>query len=136
VTSGGAIPLPSHGLLDTSIFIAREADRPLGELPEIAAVSVVTVAELEIGVLMARSQEIRGRRLHTLTAILNDFEPLPIDLQVARIFAELAAAARQQGTGPGIMDMWIAATAMANELPVYTQDLNFSAIPRVRVYQV
>ena len=43
----------TSGLLDTSVFIAREADRPLGILPERVAVSVVTIGELELGVLAA-----------------------------------------------------------------------------------
>jgi hypothetical protein len=45
---------PTFGLLDTSVFIARETERPLGELPEHVAVSVVTIGELQLGVLNAR----------------------------------------------------------------------------------
>jgi hypothetical protein len=35
-------------LLDTSVFIAREAGRPLGELPDAGAISVITLAELHL----------------------------------------------------------------------------------------
>jgi predicted nucleic acid-binding protein len=124
------------GLLDTSVFIAREAGRPLGSLPEAAAVSVVTVAELHLGVLMARSSVIRASRLRTLTEVQNAFEPLPIDVEVARTFAELVAEAWRNGKVPKIMDTWIAATAVAHDLAVYTQDEDFAAIPKVRVRQV
>jgi predicted nucleic acid-binding protein len=64
------------------------------------------------------------------------FEPLPIDSEVARTFAELVAEARRRGKRPKIMDTWIAATAVTHDIPVYTQDEDFAEIPRVRVHQV
>ncbi len=132
--AAGAIS-PRRGLLDTSVFIAREAGRPLGQLPETAAVSVVTIAEVHLGVLMARGS-VRARRLRTLTAVQNAFEPIPIDSEVARTFAELVAEARRHGKRPKIMDTWIAATAVEHDLLIYTQDEDFAAIPRVRVHRV
>jgi len=132
--AAGAIS-PRRGLLDTSVFIAREAGRPLGQLPETAAVSVVTIAELHLGVLMARGS-VRARRLRTLTAVQNAFEPIPIDSEVARTFAELVAEARRHGKRPKIMNTWIAATAVEHDLLIYTQDEDFAAIPRVRVHRV
>lgn len=125
-----------RGLLDTSIFIARESGRPLGSLPAAAAISVVTVAELHLGVLLADRPAMRVRRLHTLTSAQNLFEPLPVDSEVARAFAELVAEARRMGKRPKIMNTWIAATALARDLPVYTQDDDFLAIPRIRVFRV
>lgn len=125
-----------RGLLDTSVFIASESGRRLGELPEAAAVSVITVAELHLGVLMAQGAAVRARRLRTLTAVQNAFEPLAIDAEVARTFAELVAAARRRGRKPKIMDTWIAATAVAHDLIVYTQDEDFAEIPQVIVHRV
>jgi hypothetical protein len=127
---------PDRGLLDTSIFIARESGRPLGNLPAAAAISVVTVAELHLGVLMADRPPVRARRLRTLTSAQNLFEPLPVDSEVAGAFAELVAEARRTGKRPKIMDTWIAATALAHDLPIYTQDDDFLAIPQVRVFRV
>jgi hypothetical protein len=74
-----------RGLLDTSIFIAQESGRALGTLPTAAAISVVTVAELHLGVLMADRAAVRARRSRTLTSVQSIFEPLPIDSEVARI---------------------------------------------------
>ena len=125
-----------RGLLDTSIFIARERGRPLGQLPAQGAVSVVTVAELYLGVLMADDLAVRAQRLRTLSSVEALFEPLAIDAAVARTFAELAAEARRPGKRPKIMDTWIAATALAHDLAVYTQDDDFLAIPRVRVVRI
>jgi predicted nucleic acid-binding protein len=135
MASGGARS-DHRGLLDTSVFIAREAGRPLGDMPDAAAISVITVAELHLGVLMAQGAAVRARRLRTLMAVQNAFEPLPIDSEVARTFAELVAEARRDGKRPKIMDTWIAATAVTHNLPIYTQDGDFSAIPRVQVRRV
>jgi len=125
-----------RGLLDTSVFIARESGRPLGTLPGAAAISVVTVAELHLGVLMADRPAVRIRRLRTLTSAQNLFEPLPVDSDVARAFAELVAEARRVGKRPKIMDTWIAATALAHGLPIYTQDDDFLDIPQVQVFRI
>lgn len=125
-----------RGLLDTSVFVARETGRSYGALPAVAAVSVVTLAELHLGVLLADDPTIRARRLRTLSSVEARFEPLPIDAAVARTFAEIVAEARRQGRRPKIMDTWIAATAVTQDLAVYTQDDDFSAIPRVRVMRV
>ena len=56
----------SRAIADTSVFIAEEAGRPLGQLPEEIAVSVVTAAELELGVLRASDARTRAERLRTL----------------------------------------------------------------------
>jgi predicted nucleic acid-binding protein len=61
---------------------------------------------------------------------------MPIDATVARAFAEIVAEARRQGRRPGIMDTWIAATAVAHNLALYTQDEDFRGIPRVRIVLV
>src|SRR5919109_15462 len=59
---------PQLGLADTSLFIAPERDRPLsGSPPERIAVSVITVGELRLGVLVADDGPTRARRLETLT---------------------------------------------------------------------
>jgi predicted nucleic acid-binding protein len=124
------------GVLDTSVFIAQESGRPLGPLPRVAAVSVVTLAELYLGVLMAEETTTRTQRLRTLSEVEALFEPLPIDRTVAHTFAELVAEARRHGRRPRIMDTWIAATAVTHGLPVYTQDDDFTGILRVRVVRV
>jgi predicted nucleic acid-binding protein len=136
VTDGDADAPEARGLLDTSVFIASESGRQLGQLPETAAISVITVAELHLGVLMADDPEIRARRLRTLSAVETLYEPLPVDAAVARAFAELAADARRAGRKPKIMDLWIAATAVAHQLSVYTQDDDFWAMPQLTVIRV
>lgn len=125
-----------RGLLDTSVFIAQETGRQLAVVPPAAAISVITIAELRLGVLMAEQPEARAERLHTLTMVERFFEPLVIDTEVARTFAELSARARREGRRPKIMDTWIAATAITNDLTVYTRDDDFLVIPQVRVIKI
>jgi predicted nucleic acid-binding protein len=116
-----------RGLLDTSVFIADEDGRPLASdrLPDEAAISVVTLAELELGVHMAASEAVRGVRLRTLQATQSTYVALPVDAAVASAFAELVATARRAGRRPRVQDTWIAATARAVGVPIYTQDSDF-----------
>lgn len=116
-----------RGLLDTSVFIAGEQGRALDEerLPDEAAVSVVTVAELQLGVHLAATEDVRARRLATLGAVQAAYLPLPVDAAVASAFAALVAAARRAGRRPRVQDAWIAATARAHHVPVYSQDADF-----------
>lgn len=119
-----------RGLLDTSVFIADEHRRPLSaeHLPDEAAVSVVSVSELELGVHMATSEPVRARRLRTLRAVQSTYVALAVDEDVASAFAELVAGARRRGRRTKVRDAWIAATARAHSVPVYAQDADFDGL--------
>jgi predicted nucleic acid-binding protein len=128
----------SVGLLDTSVFIAQESGRALdsARLPERSAVSVVTVGELRWGVLMAADDEIRSRRLDTLSGATR-LDPVPIDETVAAAWALLRQRLKAAGTKMEINDSWIAATALARRWPVVTQDDGFpTGIPELTVIRV
>ena len=126
-----------RGLLDTSVFIAGERERPLARdrLPDEAAISVVTLAELELGVHMAASETARGSGCAPSRRHDPRTSPSPIDESIASLFAELVAIARRDGRRPKIQDAWIAATAHALGVAVYTQDSDFDelAVEVVRV---
>jgi predicted nucleic acid-binding protein len=123
-----------RALLDTSFFVASEAGRPLIELSGVdeTEVSVMTLAELTVGVLVA-SEEDRSRRLATLSAVESTWEPLPVDVDVARAFARIVAEIRSQRRRVPVLDALIAATAVAEDIPVVTQDRDYEAIPGVKV---
>lgn len=125
----------THALLDTSVFIAEEEERPLGELPDQVALSVVTLAELELGVLVASDTRVRTRRLETLQRA-RELRPLPIDERVASQFAALIAELKEDGRSLKVQDAWIAATARAHGVAVCTQDRDFSDLPGVVVVSV
>ena len=117
------------GLLDTSVLIASETGRPLDteHLPDELYVSVVTLAELQAGVLAARDTLTRARRLATLGAI-SGLEPLPIDVAAAGQWSTMRARLAEEGRRINVNDLWIAAVAAANHLPVVTQDDDFAAL--------
>ena len=127
----------SRGLADTSIFIARETERPILEdsLPEELAVSVITVGELRAGVLAATDTPTRDRRLSTLEAALS-LQPVPVDDRVASAWARLRIVLRDQGLKMPVNDSWIAATAMALDVPVVTQDHDFPLVDELDVVRV
>lgn len=132
---------PSAGLLDTSVFIARESERPLGELPDRVAVSVVTIGELQLGVLNAGNDETRARRADTL-ALARTADPIPISEAVMATWARLVADCQAAGIHRTIKltDALIAATAEEHGLPVVTQDGDYTRLstahPALRVIQV
>lgn len=120
------------GLLDTSVLIAAEESRPLRaeELPKSAAISIVTVGELRAGILAAPDIESRDRRLYTLERI-SGTAILPVEHRVAQSWAGMRAYLAASGERVSGNDLWIAATAAANELPVITQDKDFHALSGV-----
>lgn len=126
-----------RALLDTSFFVATESGRPLGELESVTEteVSVVTLAELIVGVLMADDDD-RSARVATLSAVESTWDPLPIDAEVARQFARIVAALRAVGRRIPILDALVAATAIVEQIPVVTQDTDYEAIPGVEVIRV
>jgi predicted nucleic acid-binding protein len=123
---------PKVGLFDTSIFIAREGGRPLRTeaIPDRTVVSVVTHAELRAGVLIAQDIETRDQRLDTLQ-VAGRFPLLPIGEAVARVWSQMRAYLAAGGTRVNVNDMWIAATAAAHEIPVLTQDGDFTPLSGV-----
>jgi hypothetical protein len=117
------------GLLDTSVFVARETDRPLGPLPDHVAVSVVTIGELQLGVLAAQDDAIRARRADTL-ALARTADPIPISEAVMVSWARLVTDCRAAGIHRSVKltDALIAATAVEHGLPVVTQDEDYDRI--------
>ena len=133
--------VPERGLLDTSVFVARGSGRPLGELPEQVAVSVVTIGELKLGVINADDDTIRARRADTL-ALARAADPIPIGEAVMDTWATLVADCRAAGAHRTVKltDALIAATAVERGLPVVTQDDDYEQIarahPALRVHKV
>jgi predicted nucleic acid-binding protein len=126
-----------RALLDTSFFVATQSGRPLGQMERVTEteVSVVTLAEVTVGVLMANDDD-RPARLATLSAVESKWDPLPIDAEVAREFARIVAASRAGGRPVPILDALVAATAIVEQIPVVTQDNDYEAIPGVEVIRV
>jgi tRNA(fMet)-specific endonuclease VapC len=132
---------PRHlrGVLDTStvIMLPRIADPAL--LPAEPYITTVTLAELTVGPLVAATDEERAARQAHVQQAEADFEPLPFDAPAARAFGRVAASLRQAGRKPAARayDAMIAATALSNDLPVYTcNPADFTAIDGLTVVAV
>lgn len=111
-----------EGLLDTSAVLALRAIADASDLPEVALISAVTLAELSVGPLVASDDAERARRLATVQQAEADFDPVPFDAAAARAFGLVAASYRRSGRKltATSFDAMIAATALANGLPLYT----------------
>ena len=127
----------TRGLADTSVFIARESGRPIQAslLPDELAVSIITIGELRAGVLAARDVTTRDTRLATLTAAMT-LDPIAIDDDVAAQWARLRVMLRDSGQRMPVNDSWIAATAMALQVPIVTQDDDYINLAELRVVRV
>lgn len=126
----------TKAVADTSVFIAQETGRELGDLPEKLAVSVITIAELELGVLRATDPTARALRLATLSRVQSIYQMLPVEPEIASCYARIAAAQRSRGRRLRRHDTWIAATAMRHNAAVLTQDADFASFDEVDVIRV
>lgn len=110
----------SKAILDTSVLIADDVAPLEGEL----GISVVSLAELHVGVLVTTEAAIRAERLRRLSQLQRTFDPLPVDNDVSVSYGQLAAAVVQAGRQPRarVMDLLIAATAHAHGARLYTRN--------------
>lgn len=119
-----------QGLLDTNVLILRRWIDP-AQLPDEMAISAVTLAELSAGPSQVRSNseqnlydehEERARRTEALQRAESEFDPVPFDAEAARIYGRVTAAVVAAGRKPRrrVADLMIAATAIAEGLPLYT----------------
>ena len=114
-----------RALLDTSVLIAGRGPGGLE-----AAISAASLAELHFGVLVARDEVERARRVRRLGVVEATFEPLPLDADVCREWGRLSAAVAARGGAPRrrAVDLAIAATASVHRVPLVTLDRRDFAI--------
>jgi predicted nucleic acid-binding protein len=124
----------SAGLLDTSIVIADLSSRL--ELPEVMAISVITVGELGAGVKMAADPATRSARQRRLNAIREAFEAIPVDERVSEHYGDALAAARADGRSTKATDLIIIATAAATGRQLHTLDKRQATLAKALGVQV
>ena len=127
------------GLLDTSVVVALPGLTDPDVLPEQAVICAITLAELSVGPLVVDDPLERSRRQAVLQQAERDFDPLPFDAACARAFGLVAASLRARGRKVRArgLDALIAATAVANGLPLYTCNPgDFEAIVGLEVVAV
>lgn len=109
-----------RAILDTSVIIATN----VSPIPGVLAISAVTLAELQFGVMVAKTREVRAERLRRLSVLQQHFDALPVDEAVAVSYGRLAAAVVEAGRQPRrrVMDLLVAATAHAHGARLYTRN--------------
>ena len=114
-------PADGRGLVDTNVLILLPKLDP-DDLPETSLISTITLAELSVGPLVARDDLERARRQAHVQQAEADFDPIPFGREAARAFGGVAAAMRARGRKPAARayDALIAATALAERLPLFT----------------
>ena len=121
----------ARGILDTSVLIELGALDPT-QLPGIPLITAITLAELSVGPLVAKTDDERAARQAHLQQAEADFEPLPFDAAAARAFGRVAASLRHAGrkSAARAYDAQIAAIAIAHQLSLYTcNPRDFALIP-------
>ena len=116
----------SQGLVDTSVVIDLERI-DAGRFPGELAISALTMAELAAGPHATRDSAERARRQDRLQRAEATFDPLPFDGDCARAYGRVYAAIVATGRkarGPRAVDLLIAATAVAANLPLYTRNVD------------
>lgn len=121
---------PARGMLDTNILILRRWIDP-ADLPDEMAISAITLAELSAGPHQVRGNDEqdeydehaeRARRLEILQRAESEFDPVAFDTEAARVYGRVIAGVIAAGRTPRrrVADLMIAATAIAEGLPLYT----------------
>ncbi len=127
----------TQAIVDTSVFVAWESGRKInrGRIPERVGVSMITIGELQAGVLVAADPAARRRRLQSLLVAM-ELDPVPIDHRVAEAWAHLFVVLGRMPKRMPVNDSWIAATAIALGVPVVTQDRDYADVPGLAVIRV
>jgi hypothetical protein len=109
-------------VLDTNTVIVLTRVEDAASLPAEPLITAITLAELSVGPLVASTEEERAARQAHVQQAEADFVPLPFDASAARAFGRVAVSLRRSGrkTQARAYDALIAATALANDLPLYT----------------
>lgn len=137
--TAGSGPPHSRAILDTStlILLTRIADS--ARLPSEPLITTITLAELSVGPLLARTETERSARLAHLQQAESDFDPLPFDAAAARAFGRVAASLHRAGrkAAARAYDAMIAAIALSNNLAIYTCDpADFAGIEDLEVVAI
>ena len=119
----------TRGLLDTNIFISLELGRSVNRqmIPDELAISVITLAELEFGVYSATDQQTRAKRMATFRKVM-DSEAIDFTSDIASIWVAVRASGQAKKSKLSENDVWIAATAINQGVPLVTQDRAFMSI--------
>jgi len=124
-------------LIDTNwviSFLNGKADAVglLGNLAnEGIAISIITWGEIYEGLLSASSQQHRLAQFESFVATV---DLLTLNTDVAQQYGTIRSHLRLQGLLIPDNDIWIAATALAYNYTLVSQDKHFSRVPNLTLY--
>jgi tRNA(fMet)-specific endonuclease VapC len=124
----------SRYCLDTSAYSQFKRGEPevtaLVERADWIGVPSIVIGELLVGFLPGR---LRDRNEEELAAFLSHrvVDEIPVDRDVARIYAEIVTTLRRAGTPIPTNDIWIAAAGARAGAPIVTFDDHFGLVERV-----
>ncbi len=128
--------MTSRALVDTSAIVAQESrGADLTGFDELL-VSAMTIGELALGVHATQDPDRYATRRHTLLRTEESFDIVELDGEIAGIYGRIMGRARRHGLRPGVADTLIAATAIRENLPLLTQDIDFLAFEGLDVILV
>ncbi len=129
----------AQGLLDTSVVVDLPRLISSESLPLESEICAITLAELSVGPLIAKTPAEQSARQSLLQIVESTFDPLPFDEGTARVFGRVAAQLRLSGrkTNAKAFDALIASTAIQHELPLFTRNASdFESIEGLEVVSV
>jgi predicted nucleic acid-binding protein len=108
-------------VLDTNALVLIGRLDP-DQLPDQPLITAITLAELSVGPLVTDDPTERAVRQVRLQDVEASYGPIPFDAACARAYGSVAASLHRSGrkTTARALDALIAATAMANGLPLFT----------------
>jgi predicted nucleic acid-binding protein len=119
-----------HALLDTSVVIGPSEGLRLAP-DDTAAISVITLGELQAGVRLAADPIARAARQARLAVVRDTFEPIPVDEAIATRYGDVLALARSRRRSSKATDLLIVATASATGRTLVTNDEAQASLARI-----
>lgn len=118
---------------DTSAIIRRLRRDPAVESVfsgKRFGISLVTMAELTVGVLKSNSPEAAW---NAVLGVVGDVEVFGVSSVTPLTYAKLYRELELRGSLIPVNDIWIAATCLEAQLPIVARDAHFNRVPGLKV---
>jgi len=124
-------------LIDTNVIVKifrgdNDTEQILDNInPEEIFISVISLGELYYGALKSSKSEENIKIINEFTSF---YKVLKLNSAVSFCYSEIKNKVHKSGFTLPENDLWIAATAIKNDLTVITYDKHFENIPDIKLY--